>query len=422
MSPVWKRLIGALLLCGCISGCEQIQARLSPEKKAEEESAKQEAPAPEVLIPVEAVKPERRSISDYFETTSRVMAERRVEVVSKGLGQCVEVLADEGDVVKEGQVLARLDRKELEAQLRQMRVTLQMNEYQMNKAREQQAKGILSSFEADNARFAYEQAKATLEVQELQLQYQDIVAPIGGVVTQRVVQRGMVVANGMPVFSIVDPDSFVLPITAPEKELQYLREGQGAEVRVDSAPDQAFRATVRRINPSVDPASGTVRVLLDFEEGDRAQLKDSAFARVKLIMETRENILAVPKDALLEENGRKYLMLLHEPEVDAAAAADADATKKRYIAERTEIQTGIEDSTYIEVTSGLTDNDLFVTLGQHTLKSGAAVQITSAEAEVMANINLTAAEALARGAKSDKDSGGGRGEDPGQKLVEAQNQ
>jgi len=389
MNPRFLVLPFAFAAMLAVSGCEAVQGSL--QKK--EEETKAAAPAPEVLIPVEANKIERRSISDYFETTSRVVAERRVEVVSKGMGQCVEVLVEEGQRVEEGQVLARLDRKELEAQIRQTRVTVQMNEYQMNKAKEQQEKGILSSFEADNARFAYEQARATLAVQELQLENQDIVAPISGVLTQRVLQRGMVVANGVPAFSIVDTDSFMLPITPPEKEVQNLREGQRAEVTVDSAPDKVFAVTVRRINPSVDPASGTVRVILDFDEADRGLLKDSAFARVKLILETRENVLCVPKDVLVEENGRKYLMLLTKQPVPEANPS-ATPNESRYVSDRVEVQTGLEDTNYIELLSGVTDDSLVVTLGQHTLKPGAAVTVTNAADEVMAKVGLSAEEAL----------------------------
>lgn len=422
MSPGVLRASLALMLCIGLAGCDQIKERLAAKKaeEAEKKEAAQETPAQEILIPVEAAHPQLRSISDYFETTSRVIAERQVQVVSKGIGQCVEVLVDEGETVKEGETLARLDRKELEAQLRQMRVSLQMNEYQMNKAREQQAKGILSSFEADNARFAYEQAKASLEVQEIQLQNQDIIAPISGIITQRMLQRGMVVANGVPVFSIVDPDSFVLPITPPEKEMQHLREGQRAEVSVDSAPDHTFHVTVRRINPSVDPASGTVRVLLDFDDADKEHLKDNAFARVKLIMETRDNVVTVQKDALIEENGRKYLMVLKEDPAAGAATAAAD-TRERFLAERVEVQTGLEDSNFVEIVSGASADEMVVTVGQHSLKSGAAVQVTTPEALVSENIAMPAAEALAKGAKESGDGGGGRGEDPGQRLVDAQN-
>lgn len=401
-------LMGVSLLL-LLSACSAVEGK--PNDSAEADASK----AQEVLIPVEANLPELRDISDYFETTSRVFAERRVEVVSKGMGECIEVLTEEGQEVKAGDVIARLDRKELEAQLQQTRVTVQMNEYQMQKAREQQEKGILSSFEADNARFAYEQAKATLNVQQIQMENQNILAPISGVITQRNIQQGMVVANGMPVFSIVDIDSFILPITPPEKEIENLREGQRAEVTVDSAPDHTFGVTVRRINPGVDPATGTVRVILDFDPEDRRLLKDNAFARVKLIMETRANILAVQKDTLVEENGRKYLMLLKQESTPETPPGAADENKPRYIAERVEVTTGLEDSNFVEITTGIVADSLIVTLGQQTLKPGALVNITNAREEVLANITLSPEDALA--ASKTQQFQAPRGEDRREKMM-----
>ncbi|MBI1318512.1 MAG: efflux RND transporter periplasmic adaptor subunit [Candidatus Hydrogenedens sp.] len=360
----------------------------------------------EVRIPVEAGLPTHRDIAAYFETTSRIMAEERVEVISKGMGECLEVMVEEGDKVKEGQVLAKLDRDELEAQIQQTRVSVEMNKYQLDKAREQSDRGILSPFEADNAKFAYDQAVATLKLQQFQLENQTILAPIDGVITQRAIQRGMMVANGMPAFSIVNPDSYVLPITPPEKELRNLKEGQKANVTVDSAPGEEFEAVVRRISPAVDPASGTVRVLLDFNEADKEKLKDSAFARVKLVMDIRENALAIEKDSMLEENGRSYVMVVEnadkpeaveQEQVEAAQPAETPGTDKpALVARKVEIETGLEDSEYVEVVSGIDENTLLVTLGQHTLKPGSPVELTNLRDAVLANVNMTAEEALAR--------------------------
>ena len=355
----------------------------------------------EVLIPVEASTPVRGDISAYFETTTRVESEKKVEVVAKGSGQCLTVAVDEGETVKEGEVLARLETEELEAQIRQSRVNVDQSQFQMETAEEQLHEGIISPFEARNARFGYEQALATLHLQELQLSHQTIHAPISGVVTLKNIQAGQMVAPGTPIFRIVDPASYILPIMPPEKELPRLEVGQQAKVSIDSVKDREFLAEIRRINPSVDPMSGTVKVVLDFEESARPYLREGSFARVRLIMETHDDVLLIQKDAVLEENARKYLMIVEEREVpvtvpaeeaetaQAAEPAQAAETapahtemKTRLTARRVEIQTGLEDSDYIEVTEGIGPDTQVVTLGQHTLKPDALVKITTAQAEI----------------------------------------
>ena len=339
------------------------------------------AQSDEVLIPIQADYPTRTDISAYFETTSRIQAERRVEVISKGTGLCKRVFVEEGDRVKAGDVIAELDKEELEAQLRQTMVSVEQHKTAYEIAEQSLAEGIGSRAERDNTRFAYEQAKAMLNLQQVQFRHQTITAPIDGMITMRHIQEGMLVTAGMPAFSIVDTSSFVLPISPPEKELTRLRIGQEAKVTIDAKEGREFIAHVRRINPSVDPMTGTVKVILDFDPEDREQLREAAFARVRLVMETHENALVVPKDAVLEENTRKYLMVLREqvPETPGEQAPAAPTL----VVERVEVKTGLEDSNFVEILAGIDDNTRFVTLGQHTLKPGSAVMITNARDEIL---------------------------------------
>lgn len=376
---------GASVLAGCnMKEAEgKVKEAESPEAAAKAALEKEKAS----IIPVQAAKPERAAISDYFETTTRIVAERRVEVTAEGIGQCTSVKVEEGDTVSKGQILAELDRSEMEAALAQARVNVQQTKYQMEKAKEQYERGILSSFEAENARFMYEQAVATLNVQQVRISKQTITAPIDGVVTRKTLQTGQMVAAGVPAFSIVDPASYILPINPPEKELPNLSIGQKARVTIDSDEGRELTASVRRINPSVDPVSGTVKVTLDFDDADRSSLRESAFARVRLIKETHEDAILVPKDVIIEENARRYLMVVQEEPGEGEGA-------KKLIAVRTEIQVGLEDKDRIEVTSGITADTTFVTLGHQSLKAGSQVSITSADAEVAARAETTVEEAL----------------------------
>jgi len=380
-------LVAVALLSFLLQGCgEKVQGKTSEVPAAADvKKAAEEA----VVIPVQAALPVLGDISEFFETTTRIIAENRVEVLSQGMGQCVRLGVDEGDLVKKGDVLAELDRSEMEAALQQSRVNVQQTKYQMQKAKEQYEKGILSSFEAENARFMHEQAVAAHNLQEVRIKNQTIVAPINGLVTRRNIQDGQMVAAGVPCFSIVDPASYVLPINPPEKTLPRLREGQDAVVIVDSENSQEFRARVRRINPSVDPATGTIKVLLDFVDVDLLRLREASFARVRLIMETRSGVLLVPKDVVIEENARRYLMVITEK------PGEASAGKPIYVAERVEVKSGLEDARHMEIVSGIGADSMVVTLGQQTLKSGSLVTVTTPEQQLAETGSMPAAEALA---------------------------
>lgn len=357
-----------------------------------------DAPAPtagadRILVPVEVRQPVRKDISSYFETTARVQAERRVEVLAKGTGICDRVFVEEGDRVDAGAVMAELDKTELDAQVRQARVTLRQQKTTFEIAERSLAEGIGAPVERDNARFAYEQAQAALEMNEARLAHQTVRAPIGGIITRRSLQEGMLVSPGMPAFTIVDPDSYALPISVPEKELSKLALGQEARVRVDSLEGEDLNASIKRINPSMDPLGGTVKVILEFEESARPGLRDAAFARVRLVMQTIKDALVVPKDAIVEENARSYLMVA-EPAAVEDGAAESGAAEPVHVARRVEVEKGLEDSETVQILSGVSDDSLVVVMGQHTLKPDARVTITSASREIEARQNLSAEEAL----------------------------
>jgi membrane fusion protein (multidrug efflux system) len=375
------RLCGAVVLWAVACGCG------APDKAVDASVSRSAAPARSFAIPVQVERPARADISARFETNARVVAERRVDVTSEGTGKCVAVFAEEGDRVEPGQVLAELDKQEALAALNQAEVQVRQQKAAYDRAERAWKAGFSPKIEYENARFAYEQSLANCEIQKVQLDNLTIRAPIGGVVTKRNVQVGVLVTAGTPVYSIVDPTSYVLEIHPPERDLPRLRVGQEASVTVDALPDRVLKASVRRINPAVE--NGTVAALLDFSPEDRTLLKEGAFARVGLVMETHANALLVPKDALIEENGRKYLFVVEPAPRDATQPApaversdpEARDAKPTLVAQRIEVRTGFEDAASIEITDGLADDAQVVTMGQHTLKAGAHVTVTdSAEA------------------------------------------
>ncbi len=374
------------------------------EAKVDDEGEETKAAPPAVVFPVEVGVPVRGEISEYLETNSRIEAAQRVEMTAEGTGIALQVLAEEGDRVEQGDILVELDKEDALAQLQQAEVQVRQQKADYERTKKGYEFGGMPEAELDAARFAYEQGQANLRIQRLQVENLTARAPIDGIIVMRQVQQGQLVTSGQPLFSIVNPDSYELVINPPERELPRLHEGQKALVNIDALPGETFTAFVERINPAADPVSGTIKVTLDFAEQAKAKLREALFARVKLVMETYENALLVPKDTVIEENGRKYVFALRENnpedielpessggEEPAAAVAEAD-----YVADRVEIEVGLEDSKHFQVLTGLDDSDVIVTVGQNNLRPGAPVRVTSSDAEIMANLHLTPEEALAQ--------------------------
>lgn len=401
-----KAITVVLLLSISIFGCE---IDLGGAKSGSKGTGTEVVVKKDIIVPVEAYPPTRGKISAYYETWTRVEAERKVDVASESEGVCETVLVEAGDVVKQGDVLAHLEQEEAEASLQQAKIQVLQNKTAYELAVKQHDQGVGTKLDMDNAMFAFQQSESTVKVQRIQLANKTIRAPIAGTVTSRQIQKGMLISKNMHTFSIVDPSSFMLAIDPPEKELPRLHVGQVATVTIDALQGEEFETRIRRINPSVDSESGTVRAILDFEEEDRLRLRDSAFARVKLVMDTFDDALLVPKEAIVEENTRRYLFVVQpvepEPSEDDESDTPEDGESEtpeepKFVAQRVEVLTGLEDSRFIQILGRLSEKDLVVVNGQNTLKDGAFVHVTTTADAITKRADMTAAEAL-RAAKED---------------------
>lgn len=399
------KTLGFCVLLTGLAACNMQQANKSS-------AASPDLGEDEIIIPVEALQPARGDIAEFLETNTRIQAENRVELIAQGVGQCEAVLVEEGDFVKQGQILAELEKEEVKAALAQAEVQMRQSQSDFETTKRGYERGIFPEVEYTSKKFAYEQAVENVKQQEEQLKNQTIRAPITGLITQRNIQQGMLVNSGAPVFTIVDPTSYILAIRVVESELQQLKIGQKAKVEVDALGGETLNAEVRRINPNIDEI-GTIKVVLDFEDGDLPRLREGMYVRVNLVVDTHENALLVPKDAIIEENSRQYVYVIREAKSGetlepkemtegagedakgAALAAEKDErTGPKLIAEKIEIETGLEDEDHVEVLRGLDDDAPIVTLGQYALRSGSEVTVTSAEALLAENADLTVDEAI----------------------------
>lgn len=390
MSLSW--MLGAAVLAS-LTGCD-------PSAKGTVSALNTEKPAKTAFL-VEASRPERRDVSEYLAETGHITAENQVEVLAKGTGHCLSIFVEEGDAVVKDQILAELDKAEMEAHFRQSQVNMTQQKISYERADAGMKQGIISPAERDNAKSAYEQAVASLELQEVQLAHLTIRAPITGVVTKRALQEGTLVSTGTPVFSIVDPNSFILPIFVTERSLPRLRIGQEARVTIDSSGEREFTARVRRINPGIDPQTGTIKVILDFDTADHPYLRESAFARYSLVMDTHEQALVVPKDAILEENARRFVMVVEDtpPAVDGATTTAPQGDEPTKLAARVEVETGLEDSDYTEILSGVDDDSMVITLGQQSVNEGDRVKVGNVADMLESSASVSAQDALAEAEK-----------------------
>lgn len=331
--------------------------------------AADEAPAP---VPVETEAVSRRSVAASWSGTAALEVPRGADVVAKTSGIALAVLVEEGDTVRAGQPLVRLDPDRARLAVLQSRATMGKLENSYRRAQQLVDQQMISANDLDQIKFDLDTARAQHEMAQLELSYTTVTAPIAGVVSQRMIRTGNFVQINTPIFSIVDNARIEATLNVPERELRVLKRGQPVRLQVDALPGDTFEGMVERVAPVVESRSGTFRVVTAFV-GDDA-LRAGMFGRVRIDYDQRADALVIPRSALLDDG-------------DAPAVFTVRDGK----AVRVAVELGYVDGAMIEVRNGLAEHEPVVTAGKVALREGSTVQVVGADAPTPASAEADAA-------------------------------
>jgi len=356
--------------------------------------------------PVEVAVATRKPIAAHYSGTAALEPENQAQVVAKASGVLLELLVEEGDQVRSGQLLARLDPEKPRLELARAEANLKRLENEFRRASDLFERKLVSSEAYDRARFDLETQKAASDMARLDLDYTRIVAPINGVISQRLVKVGNLIQLQQPLFRIDDFDPLLAVLNVPERELSTIRAGLPVAMHVDAMPGRSFDGQVARVSPVVEAGTGTFRVTTEFRDAG-GLLKSGMFGRVSIVYDRRENALVIPRESLLEADNETAVYLLDHtppPEPKSDRKKKEETEKKGWFAslfadkkkeETTKPDTKPEDTWYArrvtvklgflsgddaEVTEGLKEGDRVVTVGKNALREGARLQIVGVPA------------------------------------------
>lgn len=312
----------------------------------------------EVAIPVEVDTVRTGPIEAWLRATSTLEAAQEAQIVARVAGIVEQVAVEEGEQVRAGQVLVRMERERLELELRRARAALEQARSEYERNRELARRKLVSPDVLDRARFDLDAARAAYELAELSLRESEVTAPFDGVVTARYVKVGNHVNAMAPLLRITGIHRVEAPVHLPETEVGKLAVGQLAELEIDALGEARLPGRVARIVPVVDPATGTVKVTTTVED-EAGRLRPGMFARVGIRYDRREQALLVPRAALIDQDGEQTVFVVGEDS----------------IAQRRRLRTGYAEGDVVEVLDGLTDGERVVVTGQSQLRDGARVTI-----------------------------------------------
>lgn len=202
------------------------------------------------------------------------------------------------------------------------------------------------------------QARAAYAAASIQVNDSTVTAPITGIISMRNIDEGEFVASGMPAFTVINSKTVVITISVPDTVVEKLQTGEQVPINITALSKSEFTGIIDTISPAADPRTQAYTVKLTLENPDNV-IKPGMLAKVTLPIESKENIITVPNEAILVENAIQYVFLV-----------EAEKVKK------VSVSTGLSNDKITEVTEGLSEGATVITEGQSFLNDGEKVSIS----------------------------------------------
>jgi RND family efflux transporter MFP subunit len=305
--------------------------------------------------------------------TGYVEAERKADLSPKITSRITELNVTEGSKVKKGDVIARLDHTDLDAQLADAQASWTNAKAELARQQALTNDGLATKSTLDAAVASEASMRAKVDYVRALLDYTEIRAPFAGVITAKRAFVGEAVSpygsspsgggSGGAIVTIVEFSSLYVGADVNEANLSRLSKEQPAEINLDAVPDKTYHGYLRQIVPSADRQKGTVRVKVAFKDADEKILPDLS-ARVAFTSEATEGKAArsrilVPKTAIVTEEGKTGVFRV----VDGVARFQP-------------VQTGGDVQGQVEITSGLQGGErLIVVPGGTVIRNGERVRV-----------------------------------------------
>jgi len=337
------------------------------------------------MMTVELAPVTRQEVVDYITVVGNLVGEATVDIVPRVAGRIESIPVKLGDRVAKGQLITKIEDREIREQINQAQATLDVNkanvaqrenevqvqQIALDRAKTTFEKGLTARQMLEDAEARYNASISQLNVakaQQSQTQFRidelkitmsntSVVAPNAGFVSRRMLDAGAFANANTVLLTIVDIDSVRLVANLVEKGFKKVVPGVEAKVQVDTFPGEDFNGRVSRVAPVFDPATRTAQMEIEVPNPG-FRLKPGMYARVRLTLERRPNALTVPRNAVVDLEGKRGVFLVNEG-----------------VAKFIEVGTGLTDGERMEILSGIDENQRVITTGALALRDGDRVAL-----------------------------------------------
>lgn len=319
---------------------------------------------PQGPVGIIAAPVELRDFADNVEALGTTKANETVVITADTAEKVTEIAFEDGQTVKAGDLLIRLDKAEEMAELNAAQAALSEAQSSYNRAKGLQNTSALSKGTLQERLAALKQNQAAIEEIKARIEKRDIVAPFDGVLGLREVSVGALVQPGDLITTIDDLSQIKVDFDVPAVFLAALEQGMPVIGKVEAFGDREFKGQVRTINTQIDPVTRTVKVRAIIPNQDGV-LKPGLLMTVDLLKGQRKALL-IPEEALIKRSDSNFVFLISNED-------------GKTIARQQKIEIGARQPGVIEVLSGLKEGDQIVGHGTVKVSEGTEIAVRAVE-------------------------------------------
>jgi len=307
-------------------------------------------------ITVDAVILKKEQLKNQVNTTGSLLADESVTLNAEVAGKIEVISFTEGQKVKKGELLLKLNDEEILAEIEKLRFTVKLNEDNEFRQRQLLEKEAISSEEYETALTTLNTVRSEIKVLQARLEKHYIRAPFDGTVGLRSISEGGYLNPGTRVAELYKINPIKLEFTIPSKYIGVVNVGDRIDFTVD-AYDQSFGGTIYAIEPQIDPQTRSIRLRAK-ADNTGGKLFPGQFARISLTLEVIEDALLVPSEAVIPELNGKKVYLYREGVVNSK-----------------QVTSGIRTENRLQIISGLNEGDTVISSGILQIGQGMEVNL-----------------------------------------------
>ena len=347
-------LLVMIVLILILFGAIKDKSKLIAANKAAEVSQEK----PPVNVVTVALSP--TTIIDRINLPGYIEPWTRLKLMAKLKGSITEVLVNEGDRIKKGDILARIEDDDFRIAVERAEATYNLTKAEYNRDKSIYDKGVIPTAALDTNRTNMQKAKADYENAKLLLSRTTITSPMDGIIRRMDAKVGLQLSVGDPIAEILEIDRMKGVIGIPESDVTAVRKLENVDLTVQALDDRIIIGKKHFLSPSPETAARLYNLELEIDNSD-GEVLDGMFVRADVVKNRVDDTLTVPFYSVISRNDEQYVYVEEEG-----------------VARKRKVSLGIMEKWMVQVTAGLKPGDRLLIEGHRDVEDKQKIKIIKA--------------------------------------------